>query len=253
MIFQNYVTAQAYQRIIDEMAKIETALTFARHDRFGWLTVCPSHIGASLRISAALKLNNARRLPEICEKYGLCASRDDSEVVTISNRSAFGHTEYECIRRVWDGVAEIISEQLIPLEMGDDASADEAGDVAEVVDGDDVLQRPEHGGPGDEEGTAAGENEVVAGDQTDDDRQINDASFVISRDDGGDHEQPDKVDNAGGDAIMNESGGEVEETSANAKTVDETVDAKTDELPDAEPRSDVDATAEEATEEPSGA
>lgn len=142
-------------------------MPFARHERFGWLTVCPSNIGASIHAVVALKLSNTRRLAEICDKYDLRCDGDEADTVTISNRSAFACTEYECIKRVWDGVAKIISEQLLPLdeETADKAPVDEEA-VATVAETELVVN-------------TQAENEVVDVDEA---SKIDDASFVISRD-----------------------------------------------------------------------
>lgn len=203
-IYMNF-TAEAYQRLIDGVNAIAEKVSFARHERFGFLTVCPGNIGASLHASVGLKLSNERRLAEICEKYSISHSRcEDTGVVTIFNRSAFGCTEYECIKRVWDGVAEMISEQLIPLSHVDDDAPSETVNNEEA------------------EGSEAKATDDGA-------HKIDDASFVINRD-----------DNAAADDVGDENAEEndkeqVEDTTSEVKEDDEPIASTTHDDNAAEP------------------
>lgn len=185
--------------------------------------MCPSNLGASLQATVALKLNNTRRLLEICDKYGLSHAQENDDVVTISNRSAFGSTEYECIKRVWDGVAEIISEQLVSLQHDQPANEaknendDEEKQLSELVETGDV----------DDGAVDASSGKHTPAEEAD---KIDDASFVISRD----VEEP----RDDGDDVMPETESGVQ------MPVDETEDDEAN--VDAEPEADI--TAEEAIE-----
>lgn len=117
----------------------------------------------------ALKLSAIDRLDEICAKFSLTAERDDQRsVVILSNRSTFGCTEYECIKRVHDGVAELVSEQSIKTKSPTKENAmDDNGNIAANNDHDQQDEYVENPPP---EDSTADANKV-----------IDDTSFVIER------------------------------------------------------------------------
>jgi arginine kinase len=53
---------------------METKLEFVRHDKFGYLTFCPTNIGTGLRASVHVKVPKTAesgKLKEICEGLNL--------------------------------------------------------------------------------------------------------------------------------------------------------------------------------------
>jgi arginine kinase len=53
---------------------METKLEFVRHDKFGYLTFCPTNIGTGLRASVHVKVPktaDSGKLKEICEGLNL--------------------------------------------------------------------------------------------------------------------------------------------------------------------------------------
>jgi protein-arginine kinase len=53
---------------------METVIEFVRHDKFGYLTFCPTNIGTGLRASVHVKVPktaDSGKLKEICEGLNL--------------------------------------------------------------------------------------------------------------------------------------------------------------------------------------
>lgn len=55
--------AQIYGRLIEALTKLECHLKFARHERLGYLTFCPSNLGTTIRASVHIAL------PKLASKY----------------------------------------------------------------------------------------------------------------------------------------------------------------------------------------
>lgn len=66
--------AEIYKRLIAGIKKMEMSLDFERHERFGFLTFCPSNLGTTMRASVHVKIPFLAELPnfgDICEKHNL--------------------------------------------------------------------------------------------------------------------------------------------------------------------------------------
>uniref|UniRef100_A0A7E4ZZT2 arginine kinase n=1 Tax=Panagrellus redivivus TaxID=6233 RepID=A0A7E4ZZT2_PANRE len=97
---------------------VETKVPFARDDRLGWLTFCPTNLGSTVRASVHIKLPkvSARKdFKEICEKLnlqvrGIHGEHSESEggVYDISNKARLGLSEFQAVKQMYDGVKELI-------------------------------------------------------------------------------------------------------------------------------------------------
>ena len=64
---------QVWGRLVKAIHAMETVLEFVRHDKFGYLTFCPTNIGTGLRASVHVKV------PKVAESGKLntiCAAKD---------------------------------------------------------------------------------------------------------------------------------------------------------------------------------
>ncbi|KAI6193792.1 Arginine kinase [Aphelenchoides besseyi] len=105
-------------RLIRGIKEIESKVPFARDDRLGWLTFCPTNLGSTVRASVHIKLPkvSARKdFKEICEKLklqprGIHGEHSDSEngIYDISNKARLGKSEVECVKEMYDGVKKLI-------------------------------------------------------------------------------------------------------------------------------------------------
>lgn len=105
-----------YRTLVLAVRKLEGEIEFASHDKFGWLTVCPSTIGTALDCHVRMKLiGPADYLGDISEQFHLlvtdvtgteCAEKE--RVIDISNKRVFGLSEFDCMKSVYYGIKEII-------------------------------------------------------------------------------------------------------------------------------------------------
>jgi len=101
---------------------METKMEFVRHDKFGYLTFCPTNIGTGLRASVHVKVPNvaaAGKLEEMCKAIdlqprGIHGEHTESVggVYDISNKIRIGRTEWDLINTMWTGIRKILDVEL---------------------------------------------------------------------------------------------------------------------------------------------
>ncbi|KAL3251888.1 hypothetical protein MRX96_055022 [Rhipicephalus microplus] len=110
---------EVYGRLVKAVKEIEKKLPFARDDRFGYLTFCPTNLGTTIRASVHIKLPklaaNKQKLEKIAAKYNLQVrgtrgehTESEGGVYDISNKRRLGLTEYQAVREMQDGILELI-------------------------------------------------------------------------------------------------------------------------------------------------
>uniref|UniRef100_A0A194AK72 Putative arginine kinase n=1 Tax=Pinctada fucata TaxID=50426 RepID=A0A194AK72_PINFU len=111
--------AEVYKRLVKAIHALEKKLTFAKTDRHGYLTFCPTNLGTTMRASVHIKVPN---LAKDMEKFnGLCAklnlqprgihgehTESVGGVYDISNKRRLGLSEFEAITEMRKGIEEII-------------------------------------------------------------------------------------------------------------------------------------------------
>lgn len=69
---------QVYRRLVTAVNDIEKRVPFSHHDRFGFLTFCPTNLGTTVRASVHIKVPklaaNKEKLEEVASKYNLQVS-----------------------------------------------------------------------------------------------------------------------------------------------------------------------------------
>jgi arginine kinase len=101
---------------------METKLEFVRHDKFGYLTFCPTNIGTGLRASVHVKVPktaDSGKLNEICSSMdlqprGIHGEHTESVggVYDISNKIRIGRTEWDLINTMWVGVRKLLDVEM---------------------------------------------------------------------------------------------------------------------------------------------
>jgi arginine kinase len=119
---------KVYSRLVSAIKQLEKLLEFAHHDRFGYITFCPSNLGTTMRASVHVRVPHVSQradYKEVCEKYNMQSRGTDGEhtaavggVYDLSNKRRLGITELQAAKEMADGVAEIIK-----LEQAADGSA----------------------------------------------------------------------------------------------------------------------------------
>lgn len=103
---------------------IESKIGYAFHEKFGYLTSCPTNVGTGLRASImvhlpAIKLtNNLKELVEILRKVGLTlrglygeGSKGFGSLYQISNQTTLGQSEEEIIDKLEKIVLQVIDRE----------------------------------------------------------------------------------------------------------------------------------------------
>ncbi|CAG4977171.1 unnamed protein product [Parnassius apollo] len=108
-----------YKRLVTAVNDIEKRIPFSHNDRLGFLSFCPTNLGTTVRASVHIKLPklaaDKAKLEEVASKYhlqvrGTRGEHTEAEggVYDISNQRRMGLTEYDAVKEMYDGIAELI-------------------------------------------------------------------------------------------------------------------------------------------------
>ena len=108
-----------YSRLVNAVNEIEKKIPFSHHDRFGFLTFCPTNLGTTIRASVHIQLPklaaDREKLEETAAKYNLQVRGTRGEhteaeggIYDISNKRRMGLTEYQAVKEMYDGLKELI-------------------------------------------------------------------------------------------------------------------------------------------------
>jgi len=110
---------EVFRRLTNAVNDIEKRIPFSHNDRLGFLTFCPTNLGTTIRASVHIKVPklaaNKARLDEIAGKYhlqvrGTRGEHTEAEggIYDISNKRRMGLTEFDAVKEMYDGIAELI-------------------------------------------------------------------------------------------------------------------------------------------------
>ncbi|XP_014237693.1 arginine kinase isoform X1 [Trichogramma pretiosum] len=110
---------QVYRRLVTAVNDIEKRIPFSHNDRLGFLTFCPTNLGTTVRASVHIKVPklaaNKAKLEEVASKFNLQVRGTRGEhteaeggIYDISNKRRLGLTEYQAVKEMHDGIAELI-------------------------------------------------------------------------------------------------------------------------------------------------
>ncbi|KAL5009991.1 hypothetical protein ScPMuIL_012296 [Solemya velum] len=107
-----------YKRLVKAVLIMGETLAFARDERLGFLTFCPSNLGTSLRASVHMKIPRVSAQDSFkatCEKLNLQVRGTHGEhteaqggVYDISNKRRLGLTEIDAVTEMYYGVKQIL-------------------------------------------------------------------------------------------------------------------------------------------------
>lgn len=108
-----------FARLVNAVNEIEKRLPFSHHDRFGFLTFCPTNLGTTIRASAHIQLPklaaDREKLEAVAAKFNLQVRGTRGEhteaeggIYDISNKRRMGLTEYQAVKEMYDGLSELI-------------------------------------------------------------------------------------------------------------------------------------------------
>lgn len=104
-----------YKRLVIAAQSFDKHLRFKRHTRLGWATFSPFNVGNALEILVTLKLVRIpyceAKMKEIFQKFNLelksTKVEGEKTIYEILNGRDLGCTEFQVVKRVYDGIAEI--------------------------------------------------------------------------------------------------------------------------------------------------
>ncbi|XP_054268581.1 arginine kinase isoform X4 [Macrosteles quadrilineatus] len=110
---------QVYRRLVSAVNDIEKRVPFSHNERLGFLTFCPTNLGTTIRASVHIKVPklaaNKAKLEEVAGKFNLQVRGTRGEhteaeggVYDISNKRRMGLTEFQAVKEMNDGIAELI-------------------------------------------------------------------------------------------------------------------------------------------------
>lgn len=109
-----------FDRLSRGALALEEQVPFARHDRYGVLTSCPTNVGTGMRASVMIKVPNISKdekaFKELCLSMGLQARGMHGEhsesgeggIYDVSNKQRLGKSEVELIQGLVDGVKKLM-------------------------------------------------------------------------------------------------------------------------------------------------
>lgn len=117
---------KVYATLVKGIKLLEKTLEFVRHDKFGYLTFCPTNIGTGLRASVHVRLPRlgaTGKLKEICESLNLQVrgihgenSQSEGGIYDISNKVRIGRTEFDLVNSMCIGIKKLIDEELLLMK-----------------------------------------------------------------------------------------------------------------------------------------
>ena len=106
-----------FARLARALGELERRLTFARSERLGYLTSCPTNLGTAMRASVHVRLPGLteEEIKAIAGEHGLQVrgthgehSEAEGGVYDVSNKRRLGITEVEALRQLAQGVRALI-------------------------------------------------------------------------------------------------------------------------------------------------
>lgn len=117
--------ARAWKRIGETDDKLESVLQYVFHEKYGYLTACPTNVGTGMRVSVMLHLpalvisKEIEKVFRSLQKVNLAVrglygegSQPVGDFFQISNQQTLGKTEEELIKKITDIVPQIVQYEL---------------------------------------------------------------------------------------------------------------------------------------------
>jgi protein-arginine kinase len=107
---------ETYARIIHAVDKINETLEFQQHQRLGYLNISPLNIGTALQVNIHVKLVHTGKLNQLIEfskKFDIhFETTNETNIFNLSNIIRLGRTEFHIIRDMWNGIQQIIEQDI---------------------------------------------------------------------------------------------------------------------------------------------
>lgn len=110
--------------------KISNLLNYAYHEKYGFLTACPTNVGTGLRISVMVhlpglaKTGNVGKVLEVINKFGMNirgvygeGSKSGGDMYQISNKQTLGITEREIVKNIKAIIEKVIEQERLARKI----------------------------------------------------------------------------------------------------------------------------------------
>ncbi|WP_458700302.1 phosphagen kinase [Sulfurospirillum sp. 1307] len=116
--------SEVYNRLVKYIKELENTLNFLYHEKYGYITSCPTNLGTAMRASVHVKLEKLSKdmdkLNQLANNFDLQIRGIDGEhsnskdgIFDISNKRRLGVSEKECIETLFLGIKEILKEEAV--------------------------------------------------------------------------------------------------------------------------------------------
>ncbi|CAF3963260.1 unnamed protein product, partial [Rotaria magnacalcarata] len=107
---------EIYERMIRAIEKLNQTFEFQQHQRLGYLNLSPMNIGTALQVNIHIKLLHLEKsnpLIEFCKKLDIhIENTNEYNIFNLSNIIRLGRTEFNIIRLMWNGIEQIIKQDI---------------------------------------------------------------------------------------------------------------------------------------------
>jgi len=108
--------SETYERLIRVINQINQTFEFQQHQRLGYLNCSPLNIGTALQVNIHVKLlhiEKVHQLIEFSKKFDIhFENTNEKNIFNLSNIIRLGRTEFHIIRGMWNGIQQIIEQDL---------------------------------------------------------------------------------------------------------------------------------------------
>jgi protein-arginine kinase len=108
--------SETYERLIRAINQINQSFEFQYHQRLGYLNFSPMNIGTALQVNIRVKLLHLEKLNQIIEFSQRLdihlENTNEKNIFNFSNTIRLGRTEFHIIRSMWDGIQQIIEQDI---------------------------------------------------------------------------------------------------------------------------------------------
>ncbi|CAF0798977.1 unnamed protein product [Adineta ricciae] len=112
----NSKLSETYERLTRATDQINQLCEFQQHQRLGYLNLSPLNIGTALEITVRVRLTHPERfdqLIELSKRLDISSKlTHDRCVISFSNLIRLGRTEFHIIRSIWNGIEQVIKEDM---------------------------------------------------------------------------------------------------------------------------------------------
>lgn len=107
-----YSTGLVYGNLINLIRKVDDKLSFDWSDRYGWLTINPFNIGASIQCKVRIHyVGENAELKKFCKLNDIqlvIGEENGKKIAEVTNGKVFGLSEFDCLKLFYDNLVGLV-------------------------------------------------------------------------------------------------------------------------------------------------